>query len=362
MYNTFNIYLERYKRNITMINTHKHEVEIENQTVLKDICFTLILLFTPLSLVTLLVEPERFLWVFFIIIVLTSFVIYKNLEIIKEKSLTIASIYVLLTIIYIVCVYTGVVTSPSFISVVTPAFFLILPLTILDNPKRILFILSIFYIINIILIFQYKSTDYIILADYIHLTLFFSGGMFIGQSVSNIRFNMIRLKKELSTRENIDFLTKLPNRRKLFQQFAENKELYGIIMLDVDNFKKYNDTYGHQQGDEVLKALSKCLVKSEQYNVEFFRYGGEEFVGIYSGKNNDELTNACNFINDEVRKLQIPHIKSGKGFVTASMGFYYSPVPITDEAVIKYADMALYMAKELGKDTSVPYENSMQVN
>ena len=130
--------------------------------------------------------------------------------------------------------------------------------------------------------------------------------------------------------------------------------------MSVDNFKQYNDTYGHQMGDHTLQALAASLSKMINEQLEFHRYGGEEFIGVYRGSSYAELEKICNDFSNMMCQLKIPHCASKKGYVTVSVGYYFSTEPIKDEVAITYADIALYQAKEQGKDIAVFYESSMK--
>jgi diguanylate cyclase (GGDEF)-like protein len=125
-------------------------------------------------------------------------------------------------------------------------------------------------------------------------------------------------------------------------------------MIDIDFFKQYNDTYGHDAGDIALKkvayVLDSCLDKDYEYS---FRLGGEEFGIIIFNTNLKYVQYTLNNIRHELHKLQIPHTASKTGVLTLSMG-----VLIVDETTYKLstkelyniADKKLYHSKENGRD------------
>ena len=161
--------------------------------------------------------------------------------------------------------------------------------------------------------------------------------------------------QELEETSNLDSLTKTFNRRALdtyLQKVCEKKELQHelhILLLDIDDFKHVNDTYGHIAGDKVLIFISNLLRKTLRDGDKVFRYGGEEFLIVLNRI--DEKT--CQKIAKRIVKL----IGSNKLFyngkslqVTISMGAtkYYSGD--TPETLIARADKALYKSKKNGKN------------
>ncbi len=101
-----------------------------------------------------------------------------------------------------------------------------------------------------------------------------------------------RLRDYFKSLSRIDGLTQIPNRRFFMDKFSkswmkalESKEIIIVGMLDIDNFKNYNDNYGHTNGDECLKSIAKALYKvSLKYKIDVARYGGEEFIFFLSTK------------------------------------------------------------------------------
>ena len=158
-----------------------------------------------------------------------------------------------------------------------------------------------------------------------------------------------------------DSLTKLANRNRINEYLSEqfeaaqrNKNLLGVEIMDIDNFKGFNDTYGHLEGDECLQAVAGILRKVQKKGRVFCgRYGGDEFVVIYSGMPLQDIENVAQKIQAQVRKLAIPHEKSDcADTVTVSQGIFVS-VPDKDRHEWDFnavADMALYQAKRDGRN------------
>lgn len=158
-----------------------------------------------------------------------------------------------------------------------------------------------------------------------------------------------------------DALTGLSNRRyfdarllRSFRQAQENQRSLSIIMIDVDQFKKYNDLYGHLQGDECLKQVADALRSVLKRPADFIaRYGGEEMVMLLPDTEIDGAANVAERARLAVFDLQLTHAGADIGVVSVSLGVA-SCIPnvnmlATD--LLKGADEMLYHAKDLGRNT-----------
>jgi diguanylate cyclase (GGDEF)-like protein len=126
----------------------------------------------------------------------------------------------------------------------------------------------------------------------------------------------------------------------------------GLVMLDIDNFKKVNDTYGHQQGDEVLAAIAGVLRDFSRDIDAPARYGGEEMAVVVPGTDADGAVQLAERVREAVERLRVPKV-GGRGHlrVTASFGVAAMPESAGDkESLIAAADAALYRAKRAGKN------------
>lgn len=166
-----------------------------------------------------------------------------------------------------------------------------------------------------------------------------------------------QIYKEQSRR---DFLTKLANREMLEEyldgMFAAHVAPFALYMMDVDNFKSVNDTYGHPFGDEVLKALGAIFKElGRRHNGIAARYGGEEFVLTATGITYGDIDVIADEILESVRKVVLPF--EGKDIrFTVSVGSCYSLAENTNrKTIIEYADRALYQSKSTGKNRHSHY-------
>jgi len=173
------------------------------------------------------------------------------------------------------------------------------------------------------------------------------------------------LKQQITLVERLsitDELTQLYNRRhfnnlfpKEIQRAARSGIPLSFFMLDVDHFKQYNDNYGHQKGDEVLKTIGKILNHECSRASDFpLRLGGEEFGIIFSGLNSEEALIFANKVKLAIEASKMEHLFSSVAkHVTASFGLITSTttqLTLDMDAFYKQADNALYQAKEQGRN------------
>jgi len=155
----------------------------------------------------------------------------------------------------------------------------------------------------------------------------------------------------------LDELTGLPSRRSLNEDMLKLGSNYTIAMVDVDFFKKFNDTYGHDAGDDVLRLIGKVMKNFK--GGKTFRYGGEEFTVLFPGKSLSEAIPYLEVLREEIAKSKFVLRQDSKRkkntnkklSITVSIGAADSNhKEISPDEVIKLADKALYRAKENGRN------------
>lgn len=170
-----------------------------------------------------------------------------------------------------------------------------------------------------------------------------------------------RINHRLAELSSTDALTGLANRRRFdevwgeeWQRAARQGAFLGLVLIDVDHFKAYNDHYGHQAGDDCLRRLAAVLAREVRRAGELVaRYGGEEFVVVLPGAGADEARDIAERLRAAVQAEAMPHAHSPAApVVTLSMGVAAGqPRHETDaEALLKEADVALYLAKRQGRN------------
>jgi len=171
-----------------------------------------------------------------------------------------------------------------------------------------------------------------------------------------------KLELDIKRISETDSLTGLLNRRKFESLFkttikesGREKKLICFLMIDIDFFKSYNDTYGHFAGDGVLKRVSEVLKGALHRDDDYcFRLGGEEFGLIFKVESKEIAKTFSQTILESIEQLQIPHkYNEVSNYVTVSMGLLcteYSKTIDTDE-IYKLTDSLLYKAKSSGRNT-----------
>ncbi|QKJ23344.1 diguanylate cyclase [Poseidonibacter lekithochrous] len=169
-------------------------------------------------------------------------------------------------------------------------------------------------------------------------------------------------KKRIYELSITDGLTGLYNRRyfnevakDIMDKTVRNNEVFSFILLDIDNFKKYNDTYGHQEGDNVLEQVSKTLQNTFKRDDDLvFRLGGEEFGVLINTKSINDAKTLAEQARNDIEKIGIVHeLNLPLKTITASFGLSIisgSNSDHTIDGIYKQTDDALYKAKESGRN------------
>ncbi|HWY70560.1 MAG TPA: GGDEF domain-containing protein [Terriglobales bacterium] len=200
-------------------------------------------------------------------------------------------------------------------------------------------------------------------ASHLSSVYFASGGLILGIAVLETSYTMAYH----------DELTQLPSRRALNQALLKVGDAYAVAMVDVDHFKQFNDTYGHETGDQVLQMIASRLADVTGGG-KAFRYGGEEFAVIFANKSVDEAYLSLETLRKKIeatpfkvrdaerrerrkkaKKRQVPRLHAKKRVrVTVSIGAASSDGEgrPADE-VLQAADKALYRAKNSGRNCTV---------
>lgn len=187
----------------------------------------------------------------------------------------------------------------------------------------------------------------------------------ISRDVTDKQLRFMELEAEKNTLQKviyIDELTGIYNRRlfnKLLpEQFVElerSHDQLSLLMIDIDFFKQYNDTYGHPQGDKCLYKVANTIKEGIREQDLAFRIGGEEFCVLLPKTTKESAITLANTLRKRVEALKIQHASSSASpFITISIGI--STYPTTEgnvldaQSLLKKADLALYKAKEKGRN------------
>ena len=190
--------------------------------------------------------------------------------------------------------------------------------------------------------------------------------------IATLRQRLTVANSKLQTMADHDGLTGLLNRRSMdhrvdaaWMEAVARSQPFGLLMLDIDNFKKYNDHYGHQAGDDCLRNVARAVDSATQQanqtglTVNSFaaRYGGEEFAVTLPEASPDAYAQVARAIVEAVSSLEIPHEKNSEwGITTVSVGGIYLPAAEGELGrVFRHADEKLYQAKQAGRNRAVIY-------
>ncbi|MBN1850870.1 MAG: sensor domain-containing diguanylate cyclase [Deltaproteobacteria bacterium] len=182
------------------------------------------------------------------------------------------------------------------------------------------------------------------------------GGIELFTDISHQAGYELRIK-ELEKLAMLDSLTQLANRRYLEKEIRNRLEEkkrfqipFGILLMDIDHFKHFNDTYGHDTGDEVLKYIAQTFIHNSRPFDMYGRWGGEEFLGIIRNIDTQALWDLGNRLRLLVQNSYL--IRENKKLkITISMGATLVKVNDTIESVIKRADQLMYESKQKGRNS-----------
>jgi len=180
------------------------------------------------------------------------------------------------------------------------------------------------------------------------------------QQLAAFRTQLEGLNDELAGQARTDALTQLGNRRRLQEDLAKlhasarrHRRPYSIAMCDLDHFKKFNDTYGHGQGDHALEQVAAVLHADPRTEDSAYRYGGEEFVILFSDEHHAGALAATERIRAAVYALGIPHannLPSGIMTISAGVSTFEPDGDLEANVILERADQALYVAKQRGRN------------
>jgi len=196
------------------------------------------------------------------------------------------------------------------------------------------------------------------------VNLFCASVIYMHEKTSRMRFLEAALLREMVAR---DGLTGIQNRRMFDQhiqlawsQAVRDSQQVAVLLADIDCFKDYNDRYGHQAGDECLRAVAVSLSQCARRPMDFVaRYGGEEFALVLYEASREYVAEVLTRIQRSIAELNIPHEASRVASrLTLSIGaaFVLPSASRTHDGLIQLADEALYSAKEQGRNRVVVME------
>lgn len=176
------------------------------------------------------------------------------------------------------------------------------------------------------------------------------------QRITSLHADLARYRSALTEQARTDPLTKLHNRLKLTEDLgllhSLNDHDYCLAMVDVDNFKSYNDIYGHQAGDAALVAIATTLAREVRKADAVYRFGGEEFLLVLQDQSPATAASVMERVRSAVHDLRIEHSGDPDGVLTISAGVsaFTDGHRAGSEQLLREADLALYAAKASGRN------------
>ena len=192
------------------------------------------------------------------------------------------------------------------------------------------------------------------------------------KELENSKQLLVEMNEQLVHLSYIDGLTGVANRRSFNQKLEvywedarRTQKPFSVMLLDVDFFKQYNDNYGHQQGDKVLKDVASVMIELELEEKDLVaRYGGEEFAILLVNKDSSQAVKVANELKSKLAAKQIEHNFSKVGpYLTASIGIA-TIIPkeeLSPSLLVLKADEGLYESKEKGRNTYTAIEVDMVI-
>ncbi len=294
---------------------------------------------------------------------LSFFILFILFKIPSIKKYALVGLHISFSVLFMFGIYLSVIHSPNMRATILLGGFILMPISFIDNFYRIRSVLAFWLVVSTIMAF-YLKPQYA-LDDTINCLCSAVLGYYLGKMMIQVRLESFEARRQLIIEKETDVLTGLFNRRKLFETLADlettgTEKPSGILMIDIDHFKDFNDNYGHVAGDKRLSYLGEALTKfAQNFRLHFYRYGGEEFVAMAYGYDDKELLAIAEGLRISVQSADIDG-----HFTTVSIGVAYCGDEQVQnyENIIDRADKAAYAAKRAGRNKICMAQNEMQVN
>lgn len=350
------------QRNRELLKKNAAEIARANNEQLRTISLILVVLFALVMIFEISFTGwtcDSFSLILLMIISL-GFYFFSKTFLEKPSSFSIWFVYLFFTVLIAFAIYFHL-GSPQLTTFMYTCTVLLFPAFIVDYAFRVNLFLFVVTLAFAVLAFVFESWE-TMLSDIVNAGSAFVLSVIVGRDFRKTKLNAIERARELFVERNTDPLTGLPNRRDLFERLAslDNKgiSVLSVLMVDIDFYKKFNDSYGHQRGDECLRMLGKCFSNfSERTGIKFFRYGGEEFLALAECYAYSSMREIAEDLLQEVKSLDIHFDYSSTKRVTVSAGYAEAKECSAKncENLIGMADSALYYAKAHGRNQSVGF-------
>lgn len=284
--------------------------------------------------------------------ILIYFALFLLFKLPVMEKYTLFGLYFCFSLFFQFAIYLSVIHAPGTRATILLGAFSLMPLSFIDRPGRMDLFAAFWLVVHTVLALHLKPKY--ALDDTINCLCLGILGCFLGNRMVQVRLESYEAHRLLTIEKETDVLTGLFNRRKLFETLAALETVgaekpTGILMVDIDHFKEFNDSYGHVAGDRCLGHFGGVLTEfARDYRMQFYRYGGEEFVAMAYGYDEKEL-----FAIAENLRIAVQSTAMDGYPITISIGAAYCG----DEHVRNYekaidrADKAAYAAKRAGRNS-----------
>ena len=350
-----------FKNQVNLFNKYKLKIDENNHnrinilTILGMIINLTIFLFSMLFIKNFCSKGNYIYFLTFvvnlIVFVINNFLLKKD----SHKNLILFYLYVFASLVlfsYLEIKYSANLTASAIWGI-----YIIYSIMLMDLPYRFILVNTIFALHLCFFSLNVKPFD-IAVYDCVYAVTFYIITCISQLYLANERIYKLVLIEDITKQRDTDYLTKLNNRNttehlvdKYFKTRKDN--INALFVIDLDNFKKANDTYGHAYGDEVLKAVAKSLKKVFRATDSISRLGGDEFV-IFCPDLKDAKV-AEEHANKLLKEIKAINIENHQ-IVGASIGIAFSKPEDNYHSLFVKADKALYKAKKNGKSCYVVSE------
>ncbi|MDO4553527.1 MAG: GGDEF domain-containing protein [Lachnospiraceae bacterium] len=283
----------------------------------------------------------------------------------NHPKMVLAGCYALMIITYSFGIVLGVFNQPDKPATTFCVLLFVIPLLFIDKPYRMSLLLIVVTFIFCYISYQIKPAEMANL-DMVNSLSFLFLGIAVNIHITQTKIHDLIMQRYIERERDMDDLTKLMTKsatqRRIKECIENTEEKAALLVIDIDDFKSINDTYGHIYGDAVLRRMGECIIKIFDKKDVKGRFGGDEFViFIPKMKSKEEVTGKVEQLT-KMMKEQIEMPQKARQ-IHGSIGIaLYPENGMQYDELFEHADEALYKSKRLGKDCYTFYFEMDLVN
>lgn len=334
----------------------KHQADIQKSNAkIISIGLTAVALFLAAFIIAEMIKHNLGIDILSFTVMLCIDLILLGIQILLVKSyrstLVISSIFIM--VFYAFLIMEETYFYPWRCATIYFVFMVALPISIISPVYAIANINFMSYVAFVIFSYITKERS-IFYLDVMFGMCCLITSVLLGRRVLLNRFEAFALSDTLRYQSRYDPLTNIYNRRAghvKLEEVMKVEDNIAFAIVDIDDFKLYNDTHGHLKGDEALKTIATIFLKHvKEYGFFVSRFGGEEFVFAAWGKNYDKMEEILQKSSEDIKKANLVDENSKYGYLTFSAGYTMTTKCKEIDKLLVAADQALYEAKNDGKN------------